>query len=139
MATYTTHIILTLHSSQGSKEGKISLSCFSGKLMAVARKDDGDGKHFIEVIDTEDHSMRTIDLNADVGAPLEMHFVDDEHVAILTSDNQVQILEVGPGLEDELVRFREMLGLPSRAVPDGEGMRSLTQGPELRDGTEGER
>ncbi|GMI06283.1 hypothetical protein TrLO_g11996 [Triparma laevis f. longispina] len=122
---------------EGSEVGAVGSSCFSGKLMATYRSNDD--KHWIEVIDTEDHEMRSIDFDTtEAGEPIQMNFMDDEHISVLTSDGQVQILEVGPGLEAELVRFREMLGLPGRAVPDGEGMRSLTQGPELRDGTEGE-
>ncbi|GMH51849.1 hypothetical protein TL16_g01101 [Triparma laevis f. inornata] len=122
---------------EGSEVGAVGSSCFSGKLMATYRSNDD--KHWIEVIDTEEHEMRSIDFDTtEAGEPIQMNFMDDEHISVLTSDGQVQILEVGPGLEAELVRFREMLGLPGRAVPDGEGMRSLTQGPELRDGTEGE-
>jgi hypothetical protein len=118
----------------------------------------------LEIVDSAKHEKRSVDLGGlggsrgkeldemeeMMGGPEEgeggaeeafaMRSVTKDHVAVLSNKGNVGIYEVDESsLQRELESFREMLGLPKHAVPDGEGMKSLTLDYQsIRDGSEGE-
>ena len=124
-------------------EATLSQSCYhpeSTYFVSARRKKDS-RKDVIEVVDAAAHELREIELEEEK-TPLELKRLTRDHVCLLDEEGKVSIYEVGKdSIEKELESFREMLGLPKKVVPDGEGMRSLTlsygDGPS-RDGTEGE-
>jgi len=101
----------------------IIATAFEGGLLVNLRSS-APGESTLQVVDTERHASRTIPLS---GEATDVSFLDESHVAVLLSSGTVRVLEVGDTLEDSLSSHREMLGLPPSAVPDGEGMSSLTR------------
>ena len=114
--------------------------------------------NIIEVIDSVKHEKRVINAvglatgdkkkgefdfseeDGVVATNMLMKPMGKDHVATLTNKGEVHVYEISEGrIAAELESFREMLGLPKHAVPDGEGMKSLTLNYEsIRDGSEGE-